>query len=98
MCSFPLIGGRLGRVFLVDFAGEPVPVEDRLGDHSRRDHVADAVQPADPSRREPRWVAGQVDVQGVLRRLWVTSTMPSQAADQDSPLRSRPVTDPVPIR
>jgi hypothetical protein len=32
--SFPAVGGRLGRVFGIDFAGEPVPVEDRFGDHT----------------------------------------------------------------
>src|SRR5262245_13395986 len=69
MGSFSLVGGWLGRVFLVDFAGKPVAVEDRFGDHPWCDGVADAVQPADAGGRELLRVTGQFGVHGVARRL-----------------------------
>src|SRR6476620_1210774 len=67
--SFPPVGFRAARVHLVDFAREPVPVENRLRDHPGRDRVTDTVQPADPGGGECRLIAGQLVVQGVQRFL-----------------------------
>src|SRR5207247_1767413 len=52
------VGQRRRRVGCVDLTGEPVPVEDRLRQHPRRDRVADPVHRADPGRRQGRRVAG----------------------------------------
>ena len=62
-------GNAIDGIGAVDLAREPVAVEDRLGDHPRRDAVADPVDGLDARRIQRLLIADQLPVQRVVGHL-----------------------------